>query len=433
MPKPTISSDFSSARIEKLRTARSGKELLQIIQDMAENVQGLSDNAQSLLKSVSSVRSVRRNISLSNDIELGDLNDIQVSGKKITPSSKIRIPSMRTVLDEGSFDAPDLSELKRDNKALHELNQGITELEVAEQVLMSSSLADLKTSQSALKAIRAAKAEAEKALKIQLTAMSKIAKKTKPRVHLGICQAVVKHLQAVLDKKSYVSIEDPKTFVYQQSDDIVHYQTYITVDHLVNGDDTVYEAYTFVVTGVLNTMTGELHHTVTSIKDNQVPGTFPIGTEVDTGSDMKRRINSLLSIDGFSATHDRRVIPVSTKYLKQDSSLPESSPNISNIRVQNDFVYVTLVPGLTDAEVKDTVTDVTAALKRIFADKLKTRRLSIRSRKQTGRVSGQTIYVFYIEAPTGKHIEITNRKLSEVADALNLTPAQVGKIRQALK
>lgn len=433
MPKPTISSDFSSARIEKLRAARSGKELLQIIQDMAENVHGLSDNAQSLLKSVSSVRSVRRHISLSNDIELGDLSDIQTAGKKITPSSKVRIPSMRTVLDEGSFDAPDLSELKRDNKALHELNQGITELEVAEQVLMSSSLADLKTSQSALKAIRAAKAEAEKALKIQLTAMSKIAKKTKPRVHLGICQAVVKHLQAVLDKKSYVSIEDPKTFVYQQDDDIVHYQTYITVDHLVNGDDTVYEAYTFVVTGVLNTMTGELHHTVTSIKDNQVPGTFPIGTEVDTGADMKRRINSLLSIDGFSATHDRRVVPVSTKYLKQNSSLPESSPNISNIRVQNDFVYVTLVPGLTDAEVKDTVTDVTAALKRIFADKLKTRRLSIRSRKQTGRVSGQTIYVFYIEAPTGKHIEITNRKLSEVADALNLTPAQIGKIRQALK
>lgn len=433
MPKTTIRSDFSSAKIEKLRSARSGKELMQIIQGMTEHIHELADSAQALLKSVSSVRSVRHSISLSNDLELGDLGNLKPTGKKIKQSSQVRIPSMRTVLDEGSFEAPDLSDLQRDNKALHELNQGITELEVAEQVLMSSTLSDLKTSQSALKAIRAAKAEAEKALKIQLTAMSKIAKKTKPRVHLGICQAVVKHLQAVLDKKSYISIEDPKTFVYQQDDDIVHYQTYITIDHLVNGDETVYEAYTFVVTGVLNTMTGELHHTVTSIKDNQVPGTFPIGTEVDTGSDMKRRINSLLSIDGFSATHDRRVVPVSTKYLKQSSSLPESSPNISNIRVQNDFVYVTLVPGLTDAELKDTLTDVTAALKRIFADKLRTRKFSIRSRKQTGRVSGQTIYVFYIEASTGKHLEITNRKLTEVADALNLTPGQVSKIRQALK
>lgn len=433
MPKTNIRSDFSSAKIEKLRNARSGKELMQIIQGMSEEIHTLADDAQTLLKSVSSVRSVRQRISLSSALELGDLADMPAPGKKIRPSSQVRVPSMRTVLDEGSFEAPNLAELKRDNSALRDLNQGITELEVAEQVLLGSALADLTTRNAALKAIRAAKAEAEKALKLQLTAMAKIAKKTKPRVHLGICQAVVKHLQAVLDKKSYVAIEEPKTFVYQQDEDVVHYQTYITIDHLVNGDETVYEAYTFVITGVLNTLSGELHHAVTSIKDNQVPGTFPIGTSVDTGADMKRRLNSLLSVDGFNATHDRRVLPVTTKYLKNNSSLPESSPNISNIRIQNDFVYVTLVPGLTDAELKDTLADVMAALKRIFADKLKTRKFSIRSRIQTGRVSGQKIYVFYVEAPQGRHMEITNRKLNEVADALGLTPNQVSKIRQGLK
>lgn len=422
----------NSTVIKKLREARSIKQLLDILAPVADSVAEIEDNAEALLKSVSSVRTVSIKLdmqSLSNARELGDLLDDAAPTK--TRRSGTRIPSMRAVLE--NFEAPDLKHLQRDSKALDRLSQDIAELEVAEQVLMSGSLSDMSGRSAALKSIQALKKQAKEALDKQLAAMAKIAKKTKPKPHTGIVAACIKHLESILDKGSYSGIES-KTFIYPTGADssVIHYQTYIFINDFMNEEGHVYDSYAFVLTGILDMDTGELHHALTAVKDHMVPGSFAVGKTVENSSELKRRINTLLAVDSFRAHQDRKVLKHTTKHLK-NSSLPESSSSIKSVGVRNDEVWVSLVPGLTDAEEKSALESIMGSLSTIFRSKLQGSRNSIQRIRAISRRDGRPVYRFYITAQ-GKRdkAEINANKLRQIADVLELTPQQIASIKQSL-
>jgi hypothetical protein len=431
-----MKADRNSETIAKLTGARSVKELLSIIQGIEDGIDKIDKSTNKLLSSVSSTKSIT--ISLSNaarEIELGD-----IGGRR---TRQVKAPAVKTILQK--FTVPDFSALTKNTETLAQLNQYITELEVAEQVLVGSSqLSDAKASQGALESIRALTEEARTTLHKQLTAMTKIARKTSPKQHTALTKYCVSVLEETLDKSHYTNI-DTKTFVYHdKSDPIrdVYYQTYIFVNNLTNLADEVYDHYAMVLTAVVNVNTGELRHYLTSMKDQRIPGSFTLGEEVASGQKLKTRIVDLLSVDDFFARGSRRTLPLTTQDLRKNVNLGgaknigrlggKALKNVLAVRVQNDEVYVRLAQGLSDAERKASLEDILVALRTVLKMTTTTKN-SISIQELRSRSKGVTWFRFYVTDSNKSRYAMTNQKLKQLAEALDLSPEQMSSIRQSLK
>lgn len=427
--------DKNSLIIGKIQSARSVKEILDILKPVEASIHELEESSSTLLKSVSAVRTVRQTISLSGrEVELSD-----VKRPGIRQSTTKKFPALKTVLE--NYDTPDLNQLTRDNESLDLLAQSIAELEIAENTLMGQNLSNMASRDVALKHIRSLKKEAQQALNTQLIAMSRIAKKTKPKAHIAITNGLVEHLKSILDKKVYSDI-DTKTFIYHPHKGVggsgpidketIHYQTFIFIENFMNEESEVYEGYAFVLTGILDINTGELSHALTSIKDQRIPGSFNIGKEIEGSAELKRRVTTLLNIDNFQSRGARRMLPQGTSYLKKTTLATQ--PNIDAMRVQDDQIYFRIVKGLTDQEEMETIQAAVGLLRTIFRNTINPTKNSAVIRKMKGRAQGRIWYrVHFSPKDNADPTELTANKLKEVQQALGLTQNQVQIIRQAIK
>lgn len=425
----------NSLIIGKIQAARSVKEIMEILKPVEDSIHAIDEAAETLLKSTSSMTTVKHTISLSaSEVEL---SQIKKSGTK--PSSKTKFPMARTVLD--NYETPDLSQLTRDNESLDELAQSIAELDIAEQTIQGQNLSNMASRDAAIKTIRKLKEEAKSALSKQLIAMSKIAKKTKPKAHLAISNALTEHIKSVIDKKNYIGLST-KTFIYHPHKGVtgsgpvdketIHYQTYIFIEQFMNDDEEVYESYAFVLTGILDINTGELHHALTSIKEQRIPGSFNIGKEVETSAELKRRVTTLLNLDNFMSRGARRTIPKGTHYLKKPMLATQS--NIDGMRVQDDQIYLRLVKGLTDQEEKETIIAAIGFARSVFRNTINPAKNSVVTKRMKGRAEGRIWYrIHFTPKDNADPTEITSNKLKELQSALGLTTTQVQIIKQAIK
>lgn len=447
-------SNLNPKLMERLRAARSVKEILSIVEPVEDLLSELGAKTDRLLKSVSSVKMVKHKISLSNRaLELSDIAEQdeadpdRLSGK-IRRGVDARIPKLKTQVT--GFKIPDMSKLTRDNETLADLTDVIKALDLAEQVLLGGSLSDVSSRNATLDHIRNSQKEAREILNNHLTAMSKIAKKTMPSQHKAVIKAVSAYIESVIDSAHHSGLF-PRTFIYQPArntfkytagnstvetvvKDTVQYQTFIFVENFMNTDGEIFDSYAFVLTGVLDLEDGKLAHYLTTIKDDAVPGSFNLGREVENSGDLKRRINSLLSIDHFTTREDRKILPYSTQTLRRNTGLLGSSDKVDRVRIFGDEIYVRLVQGLNASQEQNALEDISNALRSIFSKDLQRGNNALKLVVQNSRSTGRKIYKFFI-SPVGKQdkISLTVSKLKDIADILELHPSQVDSIRQALK
>lgn len=428
-----MKTDRNSETIAKLSGARSIKEIMSIVSSIEDDLDKITDSTNKLLTSVSSVKSVT--LSLSNAAKEIELSDFGTKRPKAL--------AVKTVLSK--FTVPDFSSLTKNTDILAQLNQYIVELEVAEQVLVGSTqFADARSGKTALDSIRKLLEEARATLNKQLTAMTKIARKTSPKQHKALTDFCIDTLKNTLDKSHYSSI-DTKTFVYHDKATPirdVYYQTYIFINNLTNMSEEVYDHYSMVLTAVIDVDTGEMVHHLTSLKDQRIPGSFALGDVVETSAKLKTRIVDLLSVDDFFARGSRRTLPITTADLRKNVNITGAKhvgrlsgsalKNVAAVRVQNDEVYVRLDEGLSDSQRKTALEDVLVALRTVLKMTTTTKN-SISIQEMRSRASGSTWYRFYVTDVNKSKYAMTNNKLKQLTEMLELSPEQTSAIRQALK
>lgn len=456
--------DRNSARSDRLRSARSEKELTAIISDLIAEVDDLGKDTQGLLRAVSS-SSKRRTISLSSgsgikQIELGDMENAPVSSrrpvKKIgqpVKESAVKLPRMGENLLK-DFVAPDMRELGKNNITLHRLQQNISELEVAEQVLLGGPFAKMDSSRTMRQQLRQAIKEARTHIANQLSAMAKIAKASRPKHHRSMVAQVKAFMVDLLDKRIYTDIQE-STFVYKPdhmdlkthdykgiSEDglknILYYQTFIYINNLLTIGGHVREDYSVVVTGVVDMTDGTLIYHITSLDESKVPGSFPIGKPLATEAEIKRKLQALVKQDTGNPANERMVMGLTTGQMNRTPDMAKLE-SVDAMRQQNDYLYFRLVRGLTREQELEAKANIIAAVDKIFYNKLSsikkiTSEIQTRTRPnvsdQIGRQSKRKY--FRVAMISKNRMELTREKVKRLGQELNLSAQTINTIVQTV-
>jgi hypothetical protein len=465
-----------SERAESIRSARSVKELAAIISTLSDEVKILSEDTEHFLQSVSSkktkpsVYTIAIASSKTNRIELGDLDDQQdrieeYEAKKVKkkreagtpiPASDVKLPSVTTKLT--SFTAPDLKEIAKENETLHKLEQHIAELEIAEQVLMSSTFTKMENNRLLRQNLRASINLAKTAVEDQLKAMSKIARETRPKHHNAMIKGVVEYLTDVIDKRLYSAITQ-NTFVYKTTSpdttayvgksgrpegksidrSKINYQTFIHIKDLVTVGGHVRDDYSIVVTGSIDIGTGELSYHVISLTSDKIPGSFPIGKPLSNTAEMKRLIGAMLTQDMGNPTRDRVAVGLTTSQMKR---IPEfaSIEYVDQLRQVDDFLIFRLVKGLSKEEELEAKTQIAAAVDRVYYNKIAdlkkiTSQIQTRTRpnmrEEVGRNSRRK-YIRVAMVSKTKH-DLTRDKIKKLGTELHLKPEVVNEMLRTIQ
>lgn len=452
-----------SERAERLRSARSGKELEAIIAELSGEVDDLSADTKEFLASVSNGSRIRSTSSTGRKvIELGELEERAIkpktSGREVgshIPASDVKFPTTITKL--ANYEAPNLKEIAKENATLHSLEQHIAELEVAEQVLMSPHFTKMENNKLLRQNLRASINQAKSAIEDQLKAMSKIARETKPKHHNAMVKSVIDYLTDVLDKRVYSAITQ-NTFVYKTTspdmkiylnpDDRgdsgydknkVNYQTFIHIKDLMTVGGHVRDSYSIVVTGTIDVGTGDLSYHVISLTNDKIPGSFPIGKPLKNTAEMKRLIGAMLTQDMGNPVKDRVAMGLTTGQMRRTPEFA-SIEYVDQFRQVDDFLVFRLVPGLSKEEELEVKAQILAAVDKVFYNKIAnlkkiTSQIQTRTRpdltEQVGR-STRRKYIRVAMLAKTRH-DLTRDKIRKLGTELNLKPNVVNELLRTIQ
>lgn len=377
-----------SKNSDAVRNARSVQELTSLIEGMLKNVDSLVEQTNSFLESVSKSKpkTVTYSIALSNNrIELGDMNtnvgspnSKKRNAGQVIPSAVVKLPQFDDKLTF-SFKAPDLSEITKENNVLHKLEQQISELQVAEQVLMNNPLfAKMQNNRVLRQQLRESINEAKTAIADQLKAMAKIARSSKPKHVSTMIDSVVELLSTLISKKNYTQIV-PRTFVFKGDpahtgkDNEINYQTFFHIKDFVHGrehaPDEVMESYSIVLTCSINMDDGSVSYHVTSLTSDKIPGSFPYGRPLKNAQHLRNTVLGLLTRDSENVIRDRMAFGLTTKQMRRTSEFLDLE-FVDDMRQQDDFLLFRLVPGLSAEEQEKAIIQIGAAVDKVFYNKV---------------------------------------------------------------
>lgn len=446
-----------SKNSDAVRNARSVQELTSLIQGMLENVDSLVEQTDSFLESVSKSKpkTVTYSIALSsNRIELGDLNTATPSNNKkrktgdVIPASDVKFPAFTPKL---SFKAPDLSEITKENNVLHKLEQQISELQVAEQVLLNNPLfAKMENNRILRQELREAINKAKTAVSDQLKAMAKIARSSKPK-HLSVMiDSTVKFLNDVILKQRFTQIV-PRTFVYKADpaqsgkDNLINYQTFFHIKDFV-AEGEVLDNYSLILTCSIDMDDGNVSYHVTSLLADKIPGSFPLGRPLKNAQDLRNMVLGLIARDTKNITGDRVAFGLTTKQMRRTTEFLDLE-FVDDMRQQDDYLLFRLVQGLTEEEQNNAVLQIGAAIDKVFYNKLTDVRKQMSVKQGTRSPEGDTkrkvnirpgieikvgrnsrrLFVRVALLPKTK-LEITREKIRRLGTELNISPNALNNI-----
>jgi hypothetical protein len=457
--------DLFSKQADKIRSARSFQELNSLISGMIENVDELSEQTDKFLQSLSKnkPKTVVYTIALSNSnrIELGDLPAPKQKKTKetgdIIPASSIKFPSVTP--DFTSFKAPDLTEITRENMVLHKLEQQITELQVAEQVLLSNTLFSKMENNKALRLeLRQAINKGKVAIADQLKAMAKIARESRPKHLAAMIDSTVKFLNEIILKQQFTQIV-PRTFVYKSDpsysgkDNQINYQTFIHIKDFVS-DSEVLDSYSIVLTCSIDMDDGVISYHVTSLTSDKIPGSFPVGKPLKTSNELRNMVMGLVKRDTRNVTGDRVAFGLNTKQMRRTTEFLQLE-FVDDMRQQDDYLLFRLVKGLSEDEQHEAVLQIGAAVDKVFYNKLTDvrKQMSVRQgsrvteeeKKQAKRKvnirpgielkvgrNSRRLFVRVALLPKTK-LEITRDKLRKLGTELNISQNALNNIMRHIQ
>lgn len=409
--------DYNTKNMQDLRKARTGKEFRGV---------------------VDSIISVAQSIKIPTNIA-----ELSVSAKAITlddlekrPSKVVAKLNLADVIDLSSIDIADVKEKSKNNKKVAVLTQAIAELHVAYQILKSRTFTGFKDSENAANRLNSVIEESRKLQNEMVKLMSIDVKSGTPPEHKRLAATVANYMSKILNKDQYSKIST-RTFIANGTDPIV-FQTFVHISDFVNSEGAFYPAYYMVLSTSVGVANGAAQHMITSLVDDKVPGSFPMGTVVKTAPELKKAMNKLLSIDGFLNYDEKLPIPKSTQQLRDSSMLGSTeheirgrkSEIIDSIRVQNDFLYVKLVRGLSVKEKREAIQEVLAIATATLRAKTKNR---LTYTMHTGRNGADFIKIALTKSSGQAAGTLTVTEINRLGEMLHLNKEQIRALKQSVK
>lgn len=416
----STSVNYGSGNMVALRGARTAKEFKKVLDKVIADATSVSIPKK--LQSLSAGPKV---------IELADIEG-SIKGKQA------KTIDLNQVIDLSKIDITDVQNKAKYNAQVGQLSQAIGELGIAYQILNSKTFSAFKDQSAAakalLKVITDAKDQQQKLVKL----MSIDVKTGTPKEHTKLAATIANYLSKILNKEQYSKIRT-RTFIASGTDPIT-FQTYVFIDNFVNSDNMHYPNYAVVLSTSVAVANGLSTNYVTTLVDEKVPGSFPLGRKVETAPEMKKAINSLLAIDGFLNYSERKPINRSTQNLRDTSMLGQGQHVIrgrkkeifDNVRVQNDSLYVRLVPGMSPTEKREAITEILGMASTVLRAG-RGGKNSLIHQIVSGRNGREYVKISLTSsAGTAKGV-LTLNKIDQIAEVMGLNPQQKRLLKQSVK
>lgn len=416
----STSVDYGSGNMVALRGARTAKEFRKVLDKVIANA-----------TSVTIPKSLLSLSARSKTIELSDL-DGSIMGKQT------KTLDLNQVIDLSKIDISDVQNKAKYNAQVSQLSQALGELSIAYQILSSKTFSAFKDQGTAAKSLLSVITQAKNQQQQLVRLMSIDVKNGAPKEHTKLAATIANYLTKILNKEDYSKIRS-RTFIASGTDPIC-FQTFVFIDDFVNSDGMHYPNYAIVLSTTIALANGISNNYVTSLVDEKVPGSFPMGRLVETAPEMKRAINQLMAMDGFLNYSERKPINRSTQNLRDTTQLGLTKHNIrgrqkeifDNVRVQNDSLYVRLVPGLSPSEKKEAVTEILGMASTVLRAG-KGGRNSVIHQIVNGRGGREYVKISLTgSGGTAKGV-LTLKKIDDIAEVMGLNPQQKRLLKQSVK
>ena len=414
----SASINYSSENMQGLRQARTATEFRNILDRVVSVASGFAIPRE--LESLSA--------------KAVDLADIEGAVTR----KQAKAINLNQVIDVSKIDINDVQQKAQYNNQVAELNQALSELGVAYQILASRTFSAFKDQKSAADSLLRVIKDARDTQSRMVKLMSLNNKEGTPVEHRKLVATMANYLSKILNKEQYSRLRQ-RTFIAHGSDPIV-FQTYIYIDDFVNSEGEHYQNYALVLSTKIAVATGISENYVTTLVDEKVPGSFPMGTLVETAPTLKKTINNLMAVDGFLNYSERKPLNKTTGFLKRNTQFGSEVHNVKgrdaeifdDVRIQNDSLYVRLVRGLTPTEKRDAVQEIVAMASALFRGG-KAGRNSIIHRTAKGRTGREYVIISVTTSQGTEKGILTVAKIDQIAQVMGLNPQQKRLLKQSVK
>lgn len=381
--------NLNSARMEKLRRARSLNDVLGIGKEVGKDIARAQNLCQIMgidAQVVTAATSIKFNHSkLPQNVAIGPK-------KKAQP-----VASMGAQLT--SFKAPNAKEVVKHSTIIHGLQENLYELEAA-AAMVRTTFSRVKSQPAAAKALDKLVKDARSTLDAAYASLAFIAKKHLPTemALLGeeLRTFLIDHLNQLhytnLTTRVYVTVgtdertpgplphkqfspkTDPKAVKAkigaaktravkspvkaitkkELADDIV-FAFYIDIEDLKDASGAIISHYYIILTGVIGA-NGIIRYFLTALPDFQPPGVYHPGVEVTTSTEMLRRLSLLLTANDITSSIERKPMPINTTdAINRGFKLIK---NVEDAYVAEDALWVVIKAGFKAAALDKVVDKV---------------------------------------------------------------------------
>lgn len=391
---------MNSKRIAKIKGARSLNDILDVVSEITYEFKNSSAIVSKLVSS------------LSSELVM-DMRDTKPRTIKMTVKEENYVP-------------PKLEDLKKPVDVVNRLHDNALELDAAE-AMIKQSFAGNKKLPNALSAIKALKDEIDDSINDAFEALEAIAEKHVPKKFERLADSITSHVIDVLPVKTYGSITRQLLVVPDVKEkSMFHFCSYIGVTKLKNLQGFTYEEYFFVVTGVVDN-TGNMHYLINGLPDFKIPGSYPLGKEINDLGAARKHIDMLLDHNNFVIDHGRLPMPVSPERAKT-AGFTEIRGVVS-VDVKDDEFIATLEPTVTDRLRDRIVIELLARLNSIVGAKKNDKLFQYKPVMRSGKKAIQIILVPNI----GRKANLSIQQLDEFAELMNMTDKQKTAMRFAMQ
>lgn len=415
----SASVDYNSKNMNALRGARTATEFKKILGDVVDSVSNVN---------------VPRNL-MSLSAKAIELSDIKQTGVK---KAQTKTLDLNSIIDISKIDLNNVREKAKYNRQVNQLSQAIAELNTAYTIMNSKMFSAFKDQNKAAQSMLNVIKEATDTRTNLVRVMSIDVKKDAPPEHTKLAGSIANYLKSILPSEQYSNIRI-RTFIASAVDPII-FQTFVFVDNFVNSDGVHYQNYAVVLSTSVAVASGISANYVTTLFDEKVPGSFPLGRSVDTAAQMKKAINSLMAIDGFLNFAERKPIAKGTSTLRNSTMLGGGTVMVKgkpveifdSIRVQNDKLYVRLVQGLTKTERQIATEEILAQASTALRSGMSSKNSMIH-RFVKGRGGREFIEIALTTSGGAAKGALTLAKIDQLAESLGLTNDQKRLLKQSVK
>lgn len=411
----SASVDYDSKNMNALRNARTATEFKRILDQV--------------VTSASSVKVPKKILSLSaKAIELSDLANNK-------PAKQL---DLNSVIDISKIDLNNIRDKSKYNAQVSQLSQAVAELNVAYTILNSKAFSAFKDQGAAAKQLLSVIKDATDLRTNLVRVMSIDVKKDAPPEHTKLAGTIANYLKSILSDEQYSGIRI-RTFIASGLDPII-FQSYVFVDNFVSTDGVHYQNFAVVLSTQVAVASGMSTNYVTSLQDDKVPGSFPMGRMIDTPAQLKRSISELLVLDGFLNFSERKPMARTTGSLRNTTMLGSGRVMIrgketeifDSIRVQNDKLFVRLVKGLSKQERQTAAEEILAQAGVVFRAGSSSKATLIH-RFVKGRDGREFMEIALTTSAGAQKGTLTLAKIDQLSEALGLNPQQKRLLKQSVK